>query len=128
MSTKVPHSVDVHVGKRIRMRRMTINKSQTDLADSCGITFQQVQKYEKGTNRVSASRLQQFATILGVPVSFFFDGLASGRANQKNKHDDLAQQLLSTRFGVELTKAFMAINDKPMRRAIVAMVEEIANQ
>ena len=128
MTTKSPNPVDVHVGKRIRMRRMMLNRTQTDLGRTCGITFQQIQKYEKGTNRVSASRLQQFSKLLGVPVSFFFEGLASNGAKEKKAPEDLAQQLLSTRDGIELTKAFITIDDKSVRRSIVAMVEEIANQ
>jgi transcriptional regulator with XRE-family HTH domain len=128
MTTKSPNPVDVHVGKRIRMRRMMLNRTQTTLARTCGITFQQIQKYEKGTNRVSASRLQQFSKLLDVPVSFFFDGLASNGAKQKNAPEDLAQQLLSTRDGIELTKAFISIDDRSMRRSIVAIVEEIAKQ
>jgi transcriptional regulator with XRE-family HTH domain len=128
MTTKSPNPVDVHVGKRIRMRRMMLTKTQTDLAGTCGISFQQIQKYEKGTNRVSASRLQQFSKLLDVPVSFFFEGLAANGAKQKNVPEDLAQQLLATRDGIELTKAFILIDDKSMRRSIVAMVEEIAKQ
>lgn len=125
MSAKSPDSIDINVGRRIRMRRMMLSKSQTDLGETCGITFQQIQKYEKGINRVSASRLQQFAKILDVPVSFFFEGQASKGA-KPNAADDLAQQLLSTRDGLELTKAFVSINDKALRRSIVAIVEEIA--
>jgi transcriptional regulator with XRE-family HTH domain len=128
MSTKSPNPVDVHVGKRIRMRRMMLNKSQTDLGRICGITFQQIQKYESGANRVSASRLQQFSKLLDVPVSFFFEGMASNAAKQKNAPEDLAQQLLSTKDGIELTKAFISIDDKRVRRSIVAIVEEIAKQ
>jgi transcriptional regulator with XRE-family HTH domain len=110
------------------MRRMILGLSQSNLGETCGISFQQVQKYEKGTNRVSASRLQQFAKYLDVPVSFFFEGLSSERSTQANKPDDLAQQLLATRDGIDLTKAFIAINDQSLRRSIVAMAEKIANQ
>lgn len=110
------------------MRRMMLNLSQSDLGEKSRISFQQIQKYEKGTNRVSASRLQEFSKSLNVPVSFFFDGLASNGAKLKNAPGDLAQQLLSTREGTELTKAFMSIADKSLRRSIVVMVEEIASQ
>lgn len=127
MSAKSPDAVDIHIGRRIRMRRMMLKKSQTDLGETCGITFQQIQKYENGTNRVSASRLQQFAKILDVPVSFFFESLAT-KGSKPNTTDDLAQQLLSTRDGLELSKAFVSIDDKRLRRSIVAMVEEIADQ
>jgi transcriptional regulator with XRE-family HTH domain len=71
---KEPDATDIYVGKRIRMRRLALDMNQTKLADAVSLTFQQIQKYEKGTNRVSASRLQQFASILEVTISFFFDG------------------------------------------------------
>jgi transcriptional regulator with XRE-family HTH domain len=125
---KSPDQVDAHVGQRIRMRRMALKMSQYDLGKSCGITFQQIQKYEKGNSRVSASRLQQVSKLLKVPVSFFFDGLPSKGAKKKNPPEDLAQQLLTTRDGNELAKAFMSIDNKALRRSIVATVEAIANQ
>src|SRR3954466_1562737 len=74
MTTKAPTPTDRHVGSRVRMRRMMLSMSQEKLGDSLGLTFQQVQKYEKGTNRIGASRLQQISLILQVPVSFFFEG------------------------------------------------------
>ena len=76
MAKKAPNPTDKHVGARVRMRRMMLGMSQEKLGDALGLTFQQVQKYEKGANRIGASRLQQIAHILQVPVSFFFDGLA----------------------------------------------------
>ena len=78
MSTKAPNPVDKYVGSRVRMRRIMLGMSQEKLGDALGLTFQQVQKYEKGTNRVGASRLQQISEILQVPVSFLFDGGPSG--------------------------------------------------
>src|ERR1700730_17438468 len=74
MAKKAPNPIDRHVGSRVRMRRMMLNMSQEKLGDALGLTFQQVQKYEKGTNRIGASRLQQISLILQVPVSFFFEG------------------------------------------------------
>ena len=74
MAKKAPNPIDKHVGSRVRMRRMMLSMSQEKLGDALGLTFQQVQKYEKGTNRIGASRLQQIAHILQVPVSFFFEG------------------------------------------------------
>jgi transcriptional regulator with XRE-family HTH domain len=127
MKTKSPEPVDVHVGRRVKMRRMMLNLSQSDLGNKSGITFQQVQKYEKGVNRVSASRLQEFAKCLDVPVSFFLEGLPSNSAKLKNAPADPAQQLLVTRDGMDLVKAFVSIDDKALRRSIVTMVEEIAN-
>src|SRR5207247_552189 len=84
MSTKAPNPVDKYVGSRVRMRRIMLGMSQEKLGDALGLTFQQVQKYEKGTNRVGASRLQQISEILQVPVSFLFDGGPSGMANSEN--------------------------------------------
>src|SRR6266511_84852 len=81
MSTKAPNPVDKYVGSRVRMRRMMLSMSQEKLGEALGLTFQQVQKYEKGTNRVGASRLQQISEILQVPVSFLFDGGPSGAIN-----------------------------------------------
>src|SRR5436309_684562 len=80
MAKKAPNPIDRHVGSRVRMRRMMLSMSQEKLGDSLGLTFQQVQKYEKGTNRIGASRLQQISHILQVPVSFFFDGAPTGGA------------------------------------------------
>jgi transcriptional regulator with XRE-family HTH domain len=99
------------------MRRMILGLSQSNLGETCGISFQQVQKYENGSNRVSA-----------VPVSFFFEGLSSKRSTQNNELDDFAQQLLATQDGIDLTKAFIAIKDRSLRRSIVATAEKIANQ
>src|SRR2546429_9554774 len=77
MAKKAPNRIDKHVGSRVRMRRMMLSMSQEKLGDALGLTFQQVQKYEKGTNRIGASRLQQISLILQVPVSFFFEGAPS---------------------------------------------------
>jgi transcriptional regulator with XRE-family HTH domain len=114
---------DVHVGHRIRKRRLMLGLSQNDLGKPCRITFQQVQKYESGKNRVGASRLLQFSQVLDVPVSYFFEGLASPKL--KNTAPDLAQELMATRDGLALAKAFMSIKEAPLRKAIVHMVEEL---
>jgi transcriptional regulator with XRE-family HTH domain len=119
---------DVHVGQRIKMRRMMLKMSQSDLGKPCDITFQQVQKYESGKNRVGASRLQQFSKLLDVPVSFFFEGLAPPAAKRKGALPDLAQELMTTRDGLALAKAFMSITKPPLRRAIVHIVEEFAKR
>jgi transcriptional regulator with XRE-family HTH domain len=121
-------ATDVHVGQRIKMRRMMLRMSQSDLAKPCGITFQQVQKYENGKNRVGASRLQQFSKLLDAPVSFFFEGLAPPGAKRKDAFPDLAQELMTTRDGLALAKAFTSIEKPPLRRAIVHIVEEFAKR
>jgi transcriptional regulator with XRE-family HTH domain len=110
------------------MRRMMLGMSQEKLGDALGLTFQQVQKYEKGSNRIGASRLQHIAQILQVPVSFFFEGGPAGEVSRGAA--DLASpayvsDFLATRDGLTLAKAFMAIKDKKLRRSIVALVEEI---
>jgi transcriptional regulator with XRE-family HTH domain len=130
MSTKDPNPVDKHVGNRLRMRRLMLGLSQEKLADNLGITFQQVQKYEKGTNRISASRLQQASHILDVPVSFFFEQapeLAGHRSRQTDSRSTAyVDGFLATSDGLALAKAFMQIDDLTLRRSIVRVVEGIA--
>src|SRR3982074_2500536 len=90
MAKKAPNPIDKHVGSRVRMRRMMLSMSQTDLGDALGLTFQQVQKYEKGTNRVGASRLQHISQILQVPVAFFFEGAPHQPGQQGPRRGTLA--------------------------------------
>jgi transcriptional regulator with XRE-family HTH domain len=131
MAKKAPNPTDKHVGARVRMRRMMLGMSQEKLGDALGLTFQQVQKYEKGANRIGASRLQQIAQILQVPVSFFFEGAPSAPGQPV---DGLAEapspayvsDFLATSDGLALTKAFMGIKDAKLRRRIVDLVEQIA--
>ena len=122
---KEPKAVDTHVGARIRSRRLMLNLSQTKLADALGLTFQQVQKYEKGTNRVGASRLAQIAEILQVPVSWFFEG--SGlKARKSDGSENAIDKFIATTDGVALVRAFTAIPDAKVRRAIVELIQRIA--
>lgn len=122
-ATKAPHLVDEQVGARVRMRRLMLGMSQEELAEGLGLTFQQVQKYEKGTNRISASRLQQIAQILQVPVSFLFQEFEAPDAKQA---PSWLSGFLATKDGLALTKAFMTIRDRQVRRRIVQLVEAIA--
>jgi transcriptional regulator with XRE-family HTH domain len=124
--------IDKHVGSRVRMRRLMLDMSQTDVADALGLTFQQVQKYEKGSNRVSASRLQHLSQILQVPVPFFFEGApaASGiprvaKGTAEAPSPSYVSDFLATSDGLDLVKAFMRIEDAKLRRAIVRLVEGI---
>jgi transcriptional regulator with XRE-family HTH domain len=131
MAKKAPNPIDKHVGSRVRMRRMMLGMSQEKLGNSLGLTFQQVQKYEKGTNRIGASRLQQISHILEVPVSFFFEGapvVPGGRAEGLAEAPSPAyvSEFLATADGLALTKAFMRISDAKLRRRIVELVEQIA--
>jgi transcriptional regulator with XRE-family HTH domain len=131
LSAKSPDPTDKHVGDRVRMRRKMIKVSQTKLGEAVGVTFQQLQKYEKGTNRVSASRLQQIAQALKVPVSFFFeDPLKPGveASAKRDKPPDYVSEFLTSTDGLALTKAFTRIKDAKVRRAIVKLVEEIADR
>ena len=122
--------IDVHVGKRVRMRRIMLGMSQTSLGDALGMSFQQVQKYEKGTNRISASRLMQISQIFQVAIPFFFEGLPHARGKSHAQTGDPTLQYVSdylaTSDGLHLTKAFMQIPNPKLRRSIVALVEQIA--
>ena len=127
ITKKVPEPVDVHVGNRVRMRRMKLGMSQTNIADKLGLTFQQVQKYEKGTNRIASSRLQQIANILEVPVTFFFeDGPGQTKLGGKAPSPDYVSDFLATADGLALTKAFMKIKNAKIRRTIVDLVDVVA--
>jgi transcriptional regulator with XRE-family HTH domain len=132
MIKKVPNPIDKHVGSRVRMRRMMLSMSQEKLGDALGLTFQQVQKYEKGTNRISASRLQQISQILQVPVSFFFDGVPTqpmdGKGWSEAPSPAYVSDFLATSDGLALTKAFMRIKSSKLRRRVVDLVEEIAGE
>jgi transcriptional regulator with XRE-family HTH domain len=133
MAKKAPNPIDKHVGSRVRMRRMMLSMSQEKLGDALGLTFQQVQKYEKGTNRIGASRLQQISNILQVPVAFFFEGapdVPGGRAQVGKDAPSPAyvSDFLATSDGLALTKAFMRIGDPKLRRRIVDLVEQIAGE
>ncbi len=126
--TKRPNDVDVYVGSRVRMRRKMLGMSQEKLGDQLGITFQQIQKYEKGTNRVGASRLQNIAEILNVPVSFFFPPTegADGPSDGGLYDQKALMEFLATSEGIELNKAFSQIKDPKVRRQVIALVRSIA--
>jgi len=130
MVKKAPNPIDRHVGSRVRMRRLMLGMSQEKLGDGLGLTFQQVQKYEKGTNRIGASRLQHIARLLQVPVSFFFDGAPQAHGQPEASADGSSPayvfDFLATSEGLTLIKAFMRIHSARMRRRIVELVEEIA--
>lgn|SRR5690606_682423 len=126
---KKPNPIDVHVGSRIRLRRNMLGLSQEKLGENLGITFQQIQKYEKGTNRVGASRLQAISAILNVPVSFFFED-APGSPPQTGFAEDndatYVVDFLNSNEGVQLTRAFTKISDPKVRRKIIDLVKSLA--
>ncbi len=132
MAKKAPNPIDRHVGSRVRMRRMMLGMSQEKLGNALGLTFQQVQKYEKGTNRIGASRLQQIAHILQVPVSFFFEGAPAVASAIRSEgmaeapSPAYVSDFLATSDGLALTKAFTRISNSKLRRRIVDLVEQIA--
>ncbi|MGN6548555.1 MAG: helix-turn-helix domain-containing protein [Pararhizobium sp.] len=129
---KKPNPIDVHVGSRIRLRRTMLGMSQEKLGDSLGITFQQIQKYEKGTNRVGASRLQNISAILNVPVAFFFEdapGEQSGASGLSEAGGpNYVVDFLSSSEGLQLNRAFVKINDPKVRRKIVDLVKALGSE
>jgi len=130
MAIKTPNPTDKHVGARIRMRRLMLGMSQTALAQGLDLTFQQIQKYEKGVNRVGASRLHQIAHILRVPVEFFFEG-APGIPGAKANASDApllahVSEFLATPDGLTLVAGFMKVRSAKLRRSIVELVSYLA--
>src|SRR5215813_12027550 len=127
---KAPNPIDQHVGSRVRMRRIMLAVSQEKLGAALGLTFQQVQKYEKGTNRIGASRLQQISHILQVPVAFFVEGAANALAPHGSNGSALSMaeidDFVSDSDGLRLIRAFMRIDNATLRRTIAMLVQEIA--
>ncbi|NGM50158.1 helix-turn-helix transcriptional regulator [Caulobacter sp. 602-2] len=125
-----PNPVDLHVGARIRMRRKILGVSQEKLAESLGLTFQQVQKYERGANRVSASKLYEIARSLQAPVAYFFEGLAdpSEPADGQPRNDHQVHEFLMTPEGLELASLFPRLNRAPVRRRILDLVRSMAEE
>ena len=127
---KVTNPVENHVGRRVHMRRMMLAMSQEKLGAALGLTFQQVQKYERGTNRMGASRLQQISHILQVPVEFFFEGAPNASAPHGSNGSALSMahidDFVSNSDGLRLIRAFMRIDDAHLRHKIVRLVQEIA--
>ncbi|MBK5564976.1 helix-turn-helix domain-containing protein [Ensifer sp. 2YAB10] len=127
---KKPNPIDIHVGSRIRLRRTMLGMSQEKLGESLGITFQQIQKYEKGTNRVGASRLQNISGILNVPVSFFFEDAPGDTSGQPGMAEasssNYVVDFLSSSEGLQLNRAFVKITDPKVRRRLVDLVKALA--
>ena len=124
--TGVPNPIDVHVGKRIRMRRLLLGMNQETLANALGLTFQQVQKYEGGANRVSASRLSEMAKILGVPIAFFFTDLQSGEAGQTEAERQWRERMERPET-IELIRLYYAIANPAIRQQFLEMVKAAAS-
>ncbi|HMN85761.1 MAG TPA: helix-turn-helix transcriptional regulator [Bauldia sp.] len=132
INKKQPNPIDIHVGSRVRLRRMMLGMSQEKLGEHLGITFQQIQKYEKGTNRIGASRLQHIARVLSVPVSFFFEDAPGGAADQaglaERQPAHYVVDFLSSSEGIQLNKAFIRVKDAKVRRRIIDLVRSIAGE
>ncbi len=130
---KSPNPVDIHVGGRVRLRRMLACLSQEKLGDSMGLTFQQIQKYEKGINRIGASRLFKLSQVLDVPVGFFFDGLnhAEGTLNAgmaEGETESFLYEFINTRDGLELNRAFVEIGDAEVRKSVIRLMRSLGRE
>ncbi len=124
-----PHPVDVHVGQRLRMRRTLLGLNQKKVAEALGLTFQQLQKYENGSNRVSASRLSELCQILDVPVSFFFEEMPTNRKNHNRPTDNKSEttpDLINKRETLEFVRAYHRIKDPAIRGRIRALTKAMA--
>lgn len=132
INKKKPNPIDIHVGSRIRLRRNMLGMSQEKLGEMLGITFQQIQKYEKGTNRVGASRLQAISSFLNVPVAYFFeDAPGQDEAAGGFAEDDgtaYVSEFLSSSEGVQLTRSFLKIKDQKVRRRIIDLIKTLASE
>lgn len=131
--TKRPNPIDVHVGSRVRLRRLLLGMSQEKLGEQLKLTFQQVQKYEKGVNRIGASRLHQISIILEVPVSYFFEdmddetsGGTKGFGEPSASSPSFVLDLINSSDGLQLVKAFLRIDDSSVRRRVVDLVKAIS--
>ncbi len=134
-SGRKPNPIDVHVGSRVRYRRMIIGMSQEKLGEKMNLTFQQIQKYEKGTNRIGASRLFQLSRILEVPVGYFFeDAFAnsvpsqSGHGLHEPEQEGYLLDFLNSREGLDLNKAFAKIHDPKVRRRVIDLVRALSEE
>jgi transcriptional regulator with XRE-family HTH domain len=134
-----PDPIDIHVGSRLRLRRNLLGMSQEQLSNVCGLTFQQIQKYERGTNRMGASRLFQFAKLLDVPISYFFDDVRGERAalhpsagfsdKEQAQLDDaqnVDREILHRRETLELIRAYYRITDPKTRRKVYELIKSMA--
>jgi transcriptional regulator with XRE-family HTH domain len=133
MAGKKPDPIDAHVGSRVRLRRMLVGMSQERLGESMGLTFQQVQKYEKGANRIGASRLHHIAKLLDVPVGYFFDEAPAVEERSTTpglsepESEEFVLEFLNTREGLELNRAFTKISSAKVRKCVVDLVRSLSD-
>jgi transcriptional regulator with XRE-family HTH domain len=128
--TDNPNPVDVHVGGRLRLRRTLLGKTQTDLGNAVGLTFQQIQKYERGANRIGSGRLYDFSQLLGVPVSFFYDDLPGEITEKKPTPDGqlFDQEQLSSRESLKLIRAYYNISNSGIRNGLYELARSLADK
>ncbi len=134
----MPHPVDIYVGKRLRMRRTILGMSQEAIGNAIGVTFQQVQKYERGINRMGSSRLYDFSRLLGVPVSYFFEGYDEeggsaaypmGMAGMaEDMPSDFEHEKLTSRETLEMMRAYYRISDPQVRKRVFELVKSLADK
>jgi len=127
MSARGPTSIDQHVGARLRLRRSLLQMSQSELGEKLGVTFQQVQKYERGTNRIGASRLFHVARVMEVPVSYFFEGLdTEGASELKGPDSETLYDFIASPDGLALASAFSGIRDQTVRRRVIDLLRSLS--
>ena len=127
---KQANPIDAQVGNRVRLRRMLVGMSQEKLGEMLGLTFQQVQKYEKGVNRIGAGRLYQVANILGVPVSYFYEDVPERQSEQLHANEHASppvMEFLSSGEGLQLALAFMRIKESKVRKRVIDLVKTLAD-
>ncbi|HCQ71261.1 MAG: transcriptional regulator [Alphaproteobacteria bacterium] len=132
----LPDKIDVHVGNRLRVRRTLLGLSQEKLAGAIGLTFQQVQKYERGLNRISAGRLYQFSRILDIPVSYFYENINQSNSSnlglsdndQDNFHYDGSEDLMENKETIDLLRAYYSIQDTNMRKDILKFIKSMSQK
>lgn len=134
MPKKQANPIDAHVGARVRLRRMLVGMSQERLGELLGLTFQQVQKYEKGVNRIGAGRLFEVAHILGVPIDYFYDGVdanlaeAGGAGFAESGGSPPVMEFLASGEGLQLSLAFMRLKDPKLRKRVLELVKTLAGE
>ncbi|MFN7039205.1 MAG: helix-turn-helix domain-containing protein [Alphaproteobacteria bacterium] len=125
----IKHPVDEHVGAKLKSRRTLVGMSQEELGRTVGVTFQQIQKYEKGLNRIGCSRLFEISNVLKTSVSFFFEGLESNGSNNYNLQESKSNNLLeiSNKEILSLVRAYSSIEDQQVRKKVISLVKSLSN-
>ncbi|MDG1417063.1 MAG: helix-turn-helix transcriptional regulator [Maricaulis sp.] len=128
VSTRGATSVDVHVGARLRVRRSVLDMSQSELGERLGVTFQQVQKYERGSNRIGASRLFNCARVMDVPISYFFEGLDEYGELPSGGDTDHLYDFIASADGIALAQAFQNVTSQDKRRKFIDLLKSMADE